>query len=410
VILRLGVALIVGFGIGVERGYSHRGVPDGQRAAGVRTFTFLALIGAGCGLSTAFAGPWLLTATALGVIAFLIAAYRAGLARSPDLGLTTEMAAVATFVAGALSGAGYPFATVLTGAAAILLLHNKPALHKLTEGIARDEIDAGVKVLALAALAVPLAPDKGYGPGEALNPRELALAVVIIASLGLAGYAAIRILGGRLGLLAFGFFGGLVSSTGVTIGAAKLAQGAPGQAGRLAAAASVAQAVMFARTGLLAGALNPSLLPALSWALGAGGAAAAFAAWLLLRPASRQDETMPMGSPDTLNDAARFVAIAAAVLVVSALLIENFGVWALYVSGFVAGLVDVDASTVSAARLSGGADGAYAVILALCTNALSKTTIAWRLGGRDMGVKAGYALLGSSLAAASAFVAALVLR
>jgi uncharacterized membrane protein (DUF4010 family) len=410
VVLRLGVALIVGLGIGVERGFSHHGVPDDLRATGVRTFAFLALIGAACGLSIPFAGPWLLAAVGLGVIGFLIAAYRAGLARSPDIGLTTEMAAVTTFVAGALSGAGYPFATVLTGAAAILLLHNKPALHRLTGQIDRNEIDAGIKVVVLAALAVPLAPDRGFGPGEAINPRELALAVAIIAALGLAGYAAIRILGSRLGLLAFGFFGGLVSSTGVTIGAAKLAQEAPGHSGRLAAAASVAQTVMFARTGLLAGALNPSLLPSLAWPLAAGMTAAGVAAWVLMQPSKTQNDSIPLGSPDTMNAAARFVALAAAVILASAFLIEQFGVWALYAGGFLAGLVDVDASTLTAARLSGGDPGAYAVVLALSANALSKTTIAWRLGGRDMGLKAGYALMGSGLAAAAAFAATLALR
>lgn len=410
IVLRIGVALIVGLGVGVERGFSHRGTPDDQRTAGVRTFAFLALTGAGCGLSTAFAGPWLLAAVGLGVIAFLIAGYRAGLARSTDLGLTTEMAAVTIFVAGALSGAGYPFAAVLTGAAAILLLHNKPALHRLTGRIERNEIDAGVKVVALAALAVPLAPDRGFGPGEAVNPRELALAVAIISGLGLAGYAAIRIFGDRLGLLAFGFFGGLVSSTGVTIGAAKMANGSQGQADRLAAAAGVAQTVMFARTGLLAGALNPSLLPSLMWPLAAGMAAACVASWILMRPSRSSKGTIPLGAPDTVNAAARFVALAAAIILASTFLIERFGSWALYAGGFLAGLVDVDASTLTAARLSGGDHGAYAIVLALSANALSKTTIAWRLGGRDMGLKAGYALLGSGLAAAAVFAVSLTFR
>jgi uncharacterized membrane protein (DUF4010 family) len=410
IILRLGVALIVGFGIGVERGFSHRAVADDLRVAGVRTFTFLALIGAACGLSTAFAGPWLLSAVGLGVVAFLIAGYRAGLARSPDLGLTTEMAGIATFVAGALSGAGFLFATVLTGAAAILLLHNKPALHRLTSGIARDEISAGVKVLVLAALAVPLAPDQGYGPAEVLNPRALALAVVVISALGLSGYAAIRILGDKMGVLAFGAVGGLVSSTGVTISAAKMAQDATGSVGRLAAAVSVAQAVMFVRTGLLVSALNPGVLLSLGIPLLAGALASVLAAWALMRGGQGGPKAVAPGSPDTLNAAARFVAIAAIAMVVSAGLVEWFGEWALNVSGFVAGLVDVDAATVMATRLSGGTQGAFVVILALTANAVSKTIIAWRLGGRDMGVRAGYALLGSALAATLGFILMIVAR
>lgn len=410
VILRFGVALSTGLGIGIERGASHRGVSDDSRVAGVRTFALLALIGAGCGLSTAFAGPWLLAGVGVGVMAFLIAGYSAQQSRSRDLGLTTEMAAVVTFVAGALSGAGFPFATVLIGAATIILLHNKPTLHALTEHIARDEISAGVKVLVIAALAVPLAPNEGFGPGGALNPRELAMALVVIAALGLAGYAAMRIARGSVGFLAFGFAGGLVSSTGVAISAARLARDSPSDVGRLAAASSVAQSVMFARTGILAGALNPSLLPSLGWALGAGLISAAFGAWVLMKPvAHAPDHAMALGSPDTLNAAARFVVVAAGVVMVSALLIDWFGVWALYLSGFVSGLVDVDAATVSASRLSDGAPAAYAVILALCANAASKTALSWQLGGREMGLKTGYALMGSVLAATLAFASALAL-
>lgn len=408
VVLRLGVALLVGLAVGVERGFSHRGMADELRVAGVRTFAFLSLTGAACGISTSFAGPWLLAAVALGVIAFLIVAYRASLARSADMGLTTEIAAIATFVAGALSGAGYPFATVLTGAAAVFLLHNKPALHRFTSRIAKDEMDAGIKVLALAALAIPLAPDKGYGPGEAVNPKELAMAVAIMSGLGLAGHAAIRVLGGRAGLLAFGALGGLVSSTGVTIGAAKLAQSAPAYASRFAGAASIAHMVMFVRTGLLAGALNPSLLPALAPPLAAGLCASGIATALFLLPGGKATETIPLGSPDTLNATVRFVVLAAGLMIVSALLIQWFGPWALYASGFIAGLADADAATVTAARLSQGTEGAYAIVLALCANAISKTVIAWRMGGRDMGLKSGYAFLASALAAAIAFLAALV--
>jgi uncharacterized membrane protein (DUF4010 family) len=405
ILLRLGVALAAGLAIGVERGSSHPGLADGTRAAGVRTFAFLALIGAACGLSTAFAGPWLLAAVGLGVIGFLISAYRAGLRRTPDLGLTTEMAGVATFVAGALSGAGYVFATVLTAAAAIVLLHNKPALHALTDRIVRSEIDAAAKILALAVLALPLAPDKGYGPGEALNPRALTLAAVVIAALGFAGYSAIRMLGGRLGILAFGFFGGLVSSTGVALGAARLARDAPGHVRRLASATSIAQALMFVRTGFLAGALNPTLLPVLAGPLLAGALSAALAAYLLLPGKESGETALPLQSPDTVNTAVRFVALAAGLTLVAALVQAWLGAWGLYASVFLAGLADADAATVTAARLPDSASsGAFAVILGLTANSAAKTVIVWRQGGPAMGTAAGTVFLVSALAMVSALI------
>jgi uncharacterized membrane protein (DUF4010 family) len=407
--VRFGVALIVGFGIGVERGFKQRDVPEGRRAVGVRTIAFIALIGAGGGMSAAFAGPWLLAAVAAGVVAFLIAGYRAGLSVSPDLGLTTEMAAIATFMAGALSGAGFLLAAASTGAASILLLHNKRALHRLTDRIEAREIEAAVKVLAIAALLVPLSPDPGFGPRGVLNLRELAIAVVLLSSLGLAGYAAMRIIGGRGGLLAFGVAGGLVSSTGVTLAASKMARNAPGHAEPFAAATALAQSIMFVRTGALAGALNPAMLQALFWPLAAGALASALAAWRFSGSGRPHAVPLSLGSPDTLNASARFVAVAAAVSMVAALLMDGFGIAGLYVSGAVAGLVDVDAATVMAARLTDTTfGGAFAAILALAANSCSKTAIAWRAGGRDMGMNAGFAFLGSGLAAAVTFVAVLL--
>src|SRR6185369_17256851 len=64
-------------------------------------------------------------------------------------------------------------------------------------------------------------PDRGYGPGGVLNPYALLWAVVIIGSLGLLGYAAMKIAGPRRGALLLGFIGGFMSSTAVTLNAAQ---------------------------------------------------------------------------------------------------------------------------------------------------------------------------------------------
>jgi uncharacterized membrane protein (DUF4010 family) len=409
VLIRFGVALAVGFGIGVERGYRQRDVKEGLRAMGVRTFSFLALIGAASGFSTVFAGPWMLAAATLGVIAFLIAGYRAGLTASPDLGLTTEMAAIATFLAGVLSGAGFLLAAALCGVAAIVLLHNKQRLHRLTGHLQQDEIDAGVKVLAIAALLIPLSPDQGIGPGQVLNPRELAIAVVIIAALGLAGHAAIRALGGKAGLAAFGLAGGLVSSTGVAISASRLAQGAGGPATAFAASTGFAQAAMFARTAALTAALNGAAFQALVWPLCAGATTAAVVAWFQMRRGGTPLGSMALGSIDTVNAAARFVAIAAVAMLAAAWIFESVGAWGFFVSNFIAGLVDVDAATATATRVPASPSTAsFGILLALAANSLSKTIVAWRLGGRAMGLSAGYGFLGSGLAAALAFVGTLL--
>ena len=44
---RLGVALAIGLGVGIERGFRQRSEKSGERVAGLRTFALLALLGAG---------------------------------------------------------------------------------------------------------------------------------------------------------------------------------------------------------------------------------------------------------------------------------------------------------------------------------------------------------------------------
>ena len=43
--LRLGLALAIGFLIGLERGWHERGEEEGHRAAGIRTFALIGLLG-----------------------------------------------------------------------------------------------------------------------------------------------------------------------------------------------------------------------------------------------------------------------------------------------------------------------------------------------------------------------------
>ena len=43
--LRLGLALAIGFLIGLERGWKERDEKEGQRTAGLRTFSLIALLG-----------------------------------------------------------------------------------------------------------------------------------------------------------------------------------------------------------------------------------------------------------------------------------------------------------------------------------------------------------------------------
>ncbi len=54
---RLSVALAIGFLLGIERGWRDREAGEGRRAAGVRTFSLLGLLGGVAGALSSATGP-----------------------------------------------------------------------------------------------------------------------------------------------------------------------------------------------------------------------------------------------------------------------------------------------------------------------------------------------------------------
>jgi uncharacterized membrane protein (DUF4010 family) len=97
-------------------------------------------------------------------------------------------------------------------------------LHRWLQHIERQELTAALKLLLISLVVLPVLPDRGYGPWLALNPHELWWLVVLIAVISFAAYCAVKIAGPERGILLAEFLGGRVSSTGVSLHLARLAQ------------------------------------------------------------------------------------------------------------------------------------------------------------------------------------------
>lgn len=192
----LGASLGVGLLIGLERGWRDRDLPEGGRVAGLRTFALIGLLGGI--LSMSAPGSGLLPATGLGTLALLFAvSYRRASAASSSLSITTAVAALATFGLGVLAARGHAALAAAAAVVVALLLDLKPLLHRWLRLIQPGELNALLQLGVLTAVVLPLLPDAGYGPYEALNPYKLWLAVILIAALSLLGHAASRAGGER---------------------------------------------------------------------------------------------------------------------------------------------------------------------------------------------------------------------
>lgn len=417
---RFVVALAIGLAAGFERGWRQRDEPSGRREAGIRTFAIISLIGFGAGIGLDRFGPAFAAAVALGVFALIAIIYFTEVsAREADRGATTEVAAVLTFVLGALAGAGELLAAALTGAALVALLHLKDQLHGFLGRVQQFELTAAIKLLLVSVVLLPVLPDQGFGPGGVLNPYRLWWAVVVISAIGFAGYVAMRVAGTRHGALAMGLLGGLVSSTSLTVSASRASKAAPSASLPLAGAVATAQAVMFIRTGLLVGALSVRLLDEVIVPLACGAVAAILVALIVTRHSLNQAETAELnaGSPDMVSSAIQFVLIVSVVLVAAHYAQVHAGDIGIVISGFLSGAIDVDAATVSAVRLSessasGANDNAAGISIAaaIIANTIVKSGIAYFQGAREIAVPAIAALAASGIASGFGLAAMLILK
>lgn len=392
--MALATAVAVGLLVGLEREQT-KSDREASSFGGVRTYPIFALIGA---LATLLepASMWLPLIALLGVCAIVAISYAADVRRN-DHGATTEVAAIATYLLGALAtskGVVEPMAERLilvagAGVAMTFLLSSKPWFHRFAARVSRDDFYATVKFLIIAVIALPLLPDRDMGPLDAINPRHLGLLVVTISGLSFVGYVAMRILGEKRGILVGAALGGLVSSTATTLSFATRTKAEPALAPVAAGGIAVASAIMLARVAVLVALTHPPLLATLAIPLGAMIAAALVGTLLTFRRAGGEHAQLELKNPFDLGSAIKVTAMFGVVLVATKAATEYLGSEGLYLAAALAGTTDVDAVTLSSARLARGglaaATATTAIALAVAVNTIVKVVLAASIGGAALG-------------------------
>jgi uncharacterized membrane protein (DUF4010 family) len=381
-------ALLIGALLGIER-ERHKGEHDEQTIGGLRTFILFTLIGAlGGWLTLALDSPWILAATVLASLAPVLAGYVISARTGPDsLGLTTELAAIAACLLGAMTTLGYRELAVGLGVTVAAVLAYKQPLHGLVQRLDREDVYAGLRLLIATFIILPLLPDRPIDPWGALNPRSLWMLVLLISSLSLVGYVATRLLGADRGIPLTGLTGGLVSSTAVTLAFSKQSRDPAygGAAPALASGILLAWTVMFIRVIVMVLVVNRSLLPALTLPMAAMAIVTLTFAWYLRSRGGAREiaDGVPLKNPFSLTAAARFAAFFALVLLVVKIAQAYAPDRGVYFVAALAGTTDVDAITLSMAqyaRSGSVAIAAQAIVVATLTNTAVKTGMVGALG------------------------------
>src|SRR4051794_34410193 len=383
--LQLAVALGLGLLVGLQRERMDSAI------AGIRTFALITVLGAVAAQLGQVFGGWVVAVGLLAVAGLVTAG---NLSRLPqgkaDPGQTTEFAALVMYGVGAWVVVGSMEQAVVLGGVVAVLLQLREPLHQFAGKIGEQDIRAIMQLVLISLVILPLLPDRAFGPYGVLNPYQVWWMVVLIVGISLLGYVAYKLFGAQAGTVLAGILGGVISSTATAASYARRTKKDPGISRLAALVVMIASAVVFVRVmaeiAVVAHGSFLALAPPLAVMLGVT-VVLSLAAWLVDRHAAQ--EPPEPANPAELKSALLFGALSAAVLLAVAFARDRFGTAGLYTVAALSGLTDVDAITLSTARLVDGGrlaadDGWRAILLAILTNLVFKGVIVAVLGSRRM--------------------------
>lgn len=378
ILMELAVALLLGALIGIERGWAAREREAGERVAGVRTHALVGLFGGIAALLSEELTRWAFPLIFLAVATVALVGYRARMEVSRDYSITGLVGLLLTFSFGALVVAVDIVLATACAVVTAMILDNKREIHGLLGKLQANELDAGLKLLLISVVMLPLLPNEDMGPGGVLNPYAIWWLVVLIASISFIGYFAVRLGGTEKGIIFTGLFAGLSSSTALTLQYARQARREPQLAPMLAVGILLACGTMLPRLLLYAALVGPELLPQLLAPVVAMGLALYLPAiWLWRRHRRVYKAERPLTqNPLELRSALVLGTLLAVVMVLGEWLQAWLGDAGVYLLAAVSGIADVHAITLSLGRMTPSSiavpTAALGIILAASVNNLFK--------------------------------------
>jgi uncharacterized membrane protein (DUF4010 family) len=390
---RLVTALAIGLLIGMER-ERKKGLDRARAAAGLRTFTLIALLG-GAVTQTGYLALTVLAGTFVAAAALL--GYALGDREDP--GLTTEVAMVGTYMLGVLAQS-QPVLAFATGVVTTVLLAARTPLHHFVRDLITErELHDGLAFFIAAAIVLPMVPNRTVDPFGLFNPFAYWRLAVVLMALSAAGHAGLRIFGARYGLSIAGLASGFVSSTVGIAAMGSRARADPKLSAASAAGASASVLGSFVFLAILLLTADPALVLRLTIPLTSAIVSMLFYSALLTRRGSVSDgASVEAGRAFDFRTVVTFTFVVGGFALLSSGLIARFGEAGVLAGAVATGLVDAHAASVSIATLVASQkmdslSGALAIVLAISANMAIKVPAAFALGPRPFAVRVSLGLL-----------------
>ena len=212
------LALAIGFLVGRTREPREGSLPR----AGLRDFLIIAMLGAIAGHVGSPAITTALFVGTMGTVLLIRAEHR------ERKGITTELAAAATFVLAGLCLTGdRQFGAALGIVLAAILFQREQLRRFIREGISDSEYIDTLSFLGLIFIIYPLLPEGAYGPFGFFDPRKVWRVVILVSGVSYVSYFLTKFSGGQRGALLTAIVGALASTTAYTVGISRAVAEAP---------------------------------------------------------------------------------------------------------------------------------------------------------------------------------------
>jgi uncharacterized membrane protein (DUF4010 family) len=383
---KLGIALLIGLLIGLER--EHSKPEDEKIFAGIRTFPLISTFGFLSGFISAFTSVWVYIFMFISFAA-LVTTSHVFSAREGKKGSTSEISAILVFILGSLVFWNFIIVAAIVGVIVVLFLSLKIPLHTFVGKINTEDIYATVKLSVITVIILPLLPDETLGPLDVLNPRLIWYMVIFIGGISFVGYILIKVFGKDKGISLTALMGGLVSSTAVAVSLSRKSKKNKSLSDEFANGIVIASTVMYPRVLIVVSVLNFSLLsslwlPVLIFTL----TGFAISYFFYKQSNGEKADDFEIKNPFELKSALLFGFIFAVVIFVSKAAQVYIGTGGIYAASALAGLTSVDAIVLSIAKFSGGGlsenIAVSAILIALISNTIIKALIAITMGSKEL--------------------------
>ncbi len=369
------LALAIGFLVGRSR----EPLPNEPQRPGIRDFLIIAMLGAIAG----HLGNVAISIALLAGVSGMLLVMRA---HHPERsGITTELAALATFILASLClTQDREFGAGLGIVLAMVLAQRDHLRNFVRQGISEQEYIDTLSFLGLIFIIYPLLPAGQYGPFGFFDPRKIWLFVILVSGVSYVGYFLIKFVGRERGALLTAVVGAIASTTAYTTGISRSVAESPETAVAAARNALIANSILFPRMLLVVAVVSPALAIAGAPAFAAMTLAGFIAAYFLGRATVRHHEEVEasrFSNPFALWPALKFGLVFMAVLFLARAAKYYLGNSGQTIVSAISGLVDVDAISLTLAGfVQNGStavrDAVVGMTLAAGVNAIFKSAIA----------------------------------